>query len=245
MNSMVLRTFPNLFTMGNLLCGFLAVIDVLRGTQESMISASWWIIIAAILDALDGKVARLTGTASNFGIEFDSIADVVSFGMAPAVLMYRYTLASVTGAGLALSFGFLAAGAFRLARFNVSASTGPKTHFSGMPIPAAAGILAAFVLFTEGVWNPIFSTNVAVVLVVLTAIAMVSRFRYNVFPRLGFRSKRQTVESVLFIANIVLIALFPDEILLPEGILYLLSGPAAFFSTPALVYVLHRAHHRR
>lgn len=245
MSIRLMRTLPSFFTLGNLLCGFLAVVNVIRGTQESMISASWWIIIAAILDALDGKVARLMGTSSDFGIEFDSIADVVSFGLAPAALIFQYAFAGAEKIGLVLSFCFLAAGAIRLARFNITATTGPKTYFTGMPIPAAAGIIASYVLFTERVFNPLFSFDAAAVLVIVTSLAMVSRFRYNALPKFGFRSTKGTVKGLLFIGNITLIAFFPDEILFPEGLLYLLSGPAAYFSAPALVYVFHRANHNR
>ena len=245
MNVRLRGVLPNLFTLGNLLCGFLAVAAVIRGTHESLISAAWWIIIAAILDALDGKVARLTGTTSEFGIEFDSIVDVVSFGLAPAALMYRYAFTGAEEIGLIFSFCFLAAGAIRLARFNVTATTGLKKYFTGMPIPAGAGILASYVLFSEKVWNALSTFDVAVALVVMTSIAMVSRFRYGVLPKLGFRTSKGRLRSALFIANIALIALIPDEILFPEGIVYLLSGPIAFLFAPALTHVFHRAHHNR
>jgi CDP-diacylglycerol--serine O-phosphatidyltransferase len=245
MSVRLLRALPSVFTLGNLLCGFLAVANVIEGTRESFISASWWIIIAAILDTLDGKVARLTGTSSEFGIEFDSVVDVVSFGLAPAVLIYRYSFAGAEKVGLAIAFCFLAAGAIRLARFNITASTGPKTYFTGMPIPAGAGILASYVLFTERVWNALFMFDVATALVLMISLAMVSRFRYGALPKLGFRSAKGRVRSILFIGNILLIALFPDEILFPEGILYFLSGPIAFLSAPALVHVFHRVGHHR
>ncbi len=236
---------PSIFTLGNLLCGFLAVANVMEGDPASMISAAWWIIIAAILDALDGKVARLTGTSSEFGIEFDSIVDVVSFGVAPAALIYKYGLSGGGKIGLAVAFIFLSAGAIRLARFNTTATTGAKTAFTGMPIPAAAGILASYLLFTERVWSGLQGYDFAVGLVVMCSIAMVSRFRYGILPKLGFRSRKSTFRSVLFIANVVFIAIFPDEILFPEGILYLVSGPVAFLTAPAIVHVFNRANHNR
>lgn len=231
---------PSLVTFGNLLCGFLAIANVIEGTPAAMVSAAWWIIIAAILDALDGKIARLTGTSSEFGIELDSIADVVSFGAAPAILFYQYALSGAGGAGLALGFLFLAAGAFRLARFNVSATTGSKNYFTGMPIPSAAGILAAFVLFSVNVRPEIARFDFAAAVIGLTSFAMVSRFRYNVLPRVGFRTPAATVTSVLFLGNIVLVAIFPDEIFLPEGLLYLLSGPVRYLSSPAFQQIFHR-----
>ncbi|HEX2998855.1 MAG TPA: CDP-diacylglycerol--serine O-phosphatidyltransferase [Armatimonadota bacterium] len=232
---------PSMFTLGNLLCGFLAVANVIEGSEGAMISAAWWIIIAAIMDALDGKVARLTGTASRFGVEFDSIVDAVSFGMAPAVLFYQYALSSGGRIGLALGFCFLAAGTIRLARFNITATTGEKSGFTGMPIPAGAGLLASYVLFNEKVWGGLHTYDFALGLVVLTSLAMVSRFRYAAFPKMGFRSRKSTIKTVLFIGNIILIAFLPDEVLFLEGIIYLFSGPVCFLFAPAVGMVFHRA----
>ncbi len=237
------RLLPSSITLFNILCGFLAVVNVVEGTPQAMVSAAWWIIIAAILDALDGKVARLTGTSSKFGIEFDSIADVVSFGLAPSVLFFQYALADAGRVGLTIGFLFLAAGAFRLARFNVTATTGPKGGFTGMPIPSAAGILASYVLFTENVWSGFGSFDFAAVLVLLTSLSMVSRFRYSALPKVVFRSRRGTIRSVLFLGNIILIALFPDEVLFVEGLMYLASGPIRSVSAPVFVQVFHRTNH--
>ncbi|MFA6472664.1 MAG: CDP-diacylglycerol--serine O-phosphatidyltransferase [Candidatus Latescibacterota bacterium] len=241
----VRQVIPSMFTLGNLLCGFLAVANVVEGTRESLISAAWWIIIAAIFDALDGKVARLTGSASKFGIELDSIADVVSFGVAPAILFYRFAFADAGKICLFLSFIFLAAGAIRLARFNVTASTGNKNYFTGMPIPAAAGILASYVLFCGKVWEGLSGFDFAVGLIVLTSFAMVSQFKYNVLPKLGFRTKKDIFISVLLLGMLILIARFPDEVLFPFGMLYLFSGPVKYFSSPALIHVFHKANNNR
>jgi CDP-diacylglycerol---serine O-phosphatidyltransferase len=241
----VRQVLPSMFTLGNLLCGFLAVANVVEGTRESLISAAWWIIIAAIFDALDGKVARLTGTASEFGIELDSIADVVSFGIAPAILFYRFAFADAGKICLFLSFIFLAAGAIRLARFNVTAPTGNKKYFTGMPIPAAAGILASYVFFCNNVWEGLGGFDFAVGLVILTSIAMVSQFKYSVMPRIGFRKKTDSIKSVLLLGLLIVVARFPDEVLFPFGVAYLLSGPVKFFSSPALIHVFHRADNNR
>ena len=112
-----------MFTLGNLLCGYLAIVNVVEGT---FVFAAWWIIIAALFDALDGKIARLTGGSSPFGIEFDSLADIVSFGAAPAIMFYRYALVDAGRAGAMVMFMFLAAGTIRLARFNTKATTRKK-----------------------------------------------------------------------------------------------------------------------
>lgn len=232
------KIIPSMFTIGNLLCGFLAVIKTF---DEAYVSAAWWIIIAGIFDALDGKVARLTGTSSEFGIEFDSIADVVSFGMAPAALFYAYILSDSSKIGAVLAFVFLAAGAFRLARFNISATTGKKHHFTGMPIPSAAGILASYVLFAENVWTGLSNFDFAVAIVIFTSFAMVSSFKYAVLPKIGFNTPKDIIRSTWFIGLIVLVILYPDEVFFPTGILYLLSGPVAFVGAPAMNSVFHKA----
>ena len=198
-NRIIRKILPNLFTLGNLLCGFLAVVNVVEGV---FVSAAWWIIIAGIFDALDGKIARLTGGSSEFGIEFDSIADVVSFGIAPAVLFYQYALAESGIFGYFLSFCFLAAGGLRLARFNIHATTDKKHFFTGMPIPAGAGILASFILFSENVWGGISHFDLSIVLIVLTSLAMLSNFKYRVLPKIGFASKTDKLKSALCICYI-------------------------------------------
>ncbi len=232
------QMIPSLFTLGNLLCGFLAVVNTVG---EAYVSAAWWIIIAAIFDALDGKVARLTHSSSDFGIELDSIADVVSFGIAPAALFHTYILRQGGGAGIALSFVFLAAGAIRLARFNTTASTGKKFHFTGMPIPSGAGILASFVLFSENAWGGFATFDTAGVIVILSSLAMLSTFKYATLPKIGFGSKFEIMKSAWFISHIVLVIMFPDEIFFPTGILYLLSGPVRSITVPAVNHVLHKS----
>jgi len=238
MGTTIRRIIPGLFTMGNLLCGYLAVINTIEGSYTH---AAWWIIIAGIFDALDGKVARLTDGASDFGIEFDSIADVVSFGIAPSVLFHSYIFTGSGNFGYFVAFCFLAAGAYRLARFNVSASTGAKKHFTGMPIPSGAGILASFILFAEHVWSGLSNFDIAVAVVALTSLAMISGFKYETLPRFHFTSKSELTKSVLFIGLIIAIIMYPDEVFFPVGILYLVSGPIQSISVPAIAHVFHKA----
>jgi CDP-diacylglycerol---serine O-phosphatidyltransferase len=235
-----LNILPSLFTLGNLLCGFLALTNVVKGTNVAYVTAAWWIVIAAIFDALDGKVARLAGSSSEFGIEFDSLADLVSFGVAPAVLIHNYILADAGPLGYILSFGFLATGAIRLARYNVSAVEGRKSYFTGMPIPSAASILAALVLFAENVWGRMGTLDVTTAIIIFTAIAMVSTFHYSAFPRISFSTPRETTKSTSFLLTILLMILFPDEMFFPVGIVYLLSGPAVYLFAPAVENVSHR-----
>src|SRR5262245_15690781 len=133
---------PSLFTVGNLFCGYACIVYAMGGALEM---AAPFIGIAFILDSLDGRIARLTGSSSQFGVEFDSLADVVSFGAAPAVLAFEWGLKGQGNIGWAAGFIFMSAGAVRLARFNVHSSTHQldKRYFVGMPIPAAASVVAA------------------------------------------------------------------------------------------------------
>ncbi len=237
----IIALLPSAVTLGNLLCGYLAIINVIEG---NLTHAAWWIIIAAIFDLLDGKIARLTGSASMFGVEFDSIADVVSFGIAPAVLFHTYILVGTGNMGYFLAFVFLAAGAIRLARFNTTASTGKKHHFSGMPIPSGACILSSFILFSENVWGGFASFDVALAMILITSAAMVSNIKYIVMPKISFSKKSDTAMSIWMTLVIIGCIFFPDEVFFPVGILYLLSGPFMSVSVPAYHHVFHRSHMR-
>ena len=240
---MLKQSFPSLFTLGNLLCGFLAVVNVMLHTGPAYVVAAWWIIIAALFDTLDGKVARWTNTSSQFGIEFDSLADLVSFGLAPSILFYEYILVEAGMMGRVFAFIFLASGAMRLARFNVSAGTGKKFYFTGMPIPSGAGILASFVLFSENAWGGVANLDFAIALIVVDALATISTFKYNAFPKISFNGALNTVKSTSFLAMILLVILYPDEIFFPLGITYLMSGPVRFLATPAIGHVFNRNNH--
>ncbi|MBT4484571.1 MAG: CDP-diacylglycerol--serine O-phosphatidyltransferase [Candidatus Latescibacteria bacterium] len=237
----IIKVFPGIFTLGNLFCGFLAVTNAAGGMY---VKAAWWIIIAGVLDALDGKIARLTDSASEFGIQFDSIADVVSFGVAPAVLFYFYILSEAGGLGYILAFAYLASGAVRLARFNTHATTVKKRNFSGMPIPSGGGIIASYILFSENVWAGIGNFDIAVVIILLASMAMVSNFKYSLMPKIGFSTSRDILRSVWFISHILLIIRFPDEVFFPTGILYLFSGPAKYITAPAFEHVFHKVNSR-
>ena len=174
---------PSLFTVGNLFCGYACVVYTMRG---DLIVAAPFIGIAVILDMLDGRIARMTGTSSAFGVEFDSLADVVSFGLAPAVLAFGWGLSELGRVGWAAGFVYVGAAAMRLARFNVQAASQlDRRYFVGMPTPAAAGIVAATVF----AWpypltgRPLASGAMAVVLV--PAALMVSTIRFRSFKNLN------------------------------------------------------------
>src|SRR5579862_3411514 len=141
---------PSLMTLGNMFCGYACVVYAMRGEYQT---AAPFIGFAIVLDILDGRIARLTGTASDFGVEFDSLADVISFGIAPAILSFAWGLSSLGRLGWAAGFMFVSAAAMRLARFNIqSASGGDKRYFVGMPSPAAAAVPAATVFVYPYPW---------------------------------------------------------------------------------------------
>jgi CDP-diacylglycerol--serine O-phosphatidyltransferase len=177
---------PSLFTIGNMFCGYACVAYAMRGELET---AAPFIGIAVVLDMLDGRIARLTGSTSAFGKEFDSLADVVSFGMAPALLVFRWGLEPLGRLGWAAGFVFVSAGAIRLARFNIQAST-DKRYFVGLPIPAAAAVPAATVyLYPAGVQD-YFSALPALALMLVPAVLMVSTIRFRSFKTIDLQARR-------------------------------------------------------
>lgn len=181
---------PNLFTSANLVCGFLSMIYAHNGQYAH---AALVILLAAGLDCLDGKVARLTGSSSAFGVEYDSLADLLSFGMAPGWLLYTWALRSLSPFGWLAAFAFVICGALRLARFNVQATGVQKYTFTGLPIPAAASMVASAVLLIAHLHEDLpggIDTDhpLVIVLAVYTlALLMVSNFKYRSFKRLRWR----------------------------------------------------------
>lgn len=180
---------PALFTVGNIFCGYLSLDLALKG---SFATGAALVFVAAFLDGLDGRVARMTRTTSAFGEQLDSLADVVSFGVAPSFLVYRWGLASFDRLGLAVSFLFLVCGACRLARFNVQVHVVDKRFFVGLPIPAAAGTLSALIwIFSESPAEEVKAAFLPVT--VLLSFLMVSTFRYRSFKDIDLRSRRSAL----------------------------------------------------
>ncbi len=213
---------PSLFTVGNIFCGYYAIISTMHGNYDHAAQA---IGVALILDMLDGKIARLTNSATEFGLQLDSLADVISFGIAPSVLVYFWGLQNHVDYHLAwiAAFTFTICGAMRLARFNVQA--GRFKHFVGLPIPAGGSTIAAIVHFyVEPVTNEIGASALVVVVFVL-AFLMISTFKYNSLKNVtaGKRSRY----AILFIALLVaLIYNFSAWTLLLVALSYVLSAPA-------------------
>jgi CDP-diacylglycerol--serine O-phosphatidyltransferase len=185
------------------------------------------IIIAAFMDGLDGKIARMTGTSSRFGVEFDSLADLVSFGVAPALLVYIWELKAFARIGWVAAFLFVACGALRLARFNVQVSSTEKRWFTGLPIPMAGGMLAVTVLFFQHLQagGREISGVLFVLLTYLLSFLMVSTVRYRSFKELETKPHRAFYLLVSAIIVISLVAIHPQISLFALAVLYLISGP--------------------
>lgn len=215
---------PSLFTAGNLFCGMFAMIFAFNGEFHQ---AALLIVLAHLLDGVDGAVARLTHTTSQFGVEFDSLADVVSFGVAPAVLVYVFALQPLGiwgGFGAAL---FAVCGALRLARFNVQTLAAEKSYFTGLPIPAAAAMIAAtiFMYFMLGLENTGSKPVVFIVIACVLAGLMVSNFRYFSLKQHHFK-KRSTIGLLLSALAVIILTIAMWQIVLFSALLtYTLSGP--------------------
>lgn len=213
---------PSLFTVANMFCGYACVVYAMRGEYET---AAPFIGIAIVLDMLDGRIARLTGTSSDFGVQFDSLADVISFGIAPAILCFSWGLAPLGRLGWAAGFLFLTATAMRLARFNIQSASADKRYFVGMPSPAAASVPAATVFaFPEGLHD--FGGPVpALVIVLIPALLMVSTIRYVSFKDIDLRRPRSYRNVILVAAGLGAVVSYPRVMLAVMAYGYLLGGP--------------------
>ena len=212
--------------MANMFCGYACVVYAMRGEFET---AAPYIGYAVVLDIFDGRLARLTGTTSAFGVEFDSLADVISFGMAPAILALTWGLAPLGRLGWAVGFLFVAAAAMRLARFNIQTSTGgDKRYFVGMPSPAAAAIPAATVFFLSKQYPDGLSDYrealPVLAMVLVPAVLMVSTIRFRSFKTLAAPTRRPYTVLIFIAAGIVLIATHPRWMLVVMAYSYLASA---------------------
>ncbi len=215
---------PNLLTLGALFAGFYAIIAGMNGDFNE---AGWAILIAAVLDGLDGRVARLTNTQSAFGAQFDSLSDMVSFGVAPALIMFSWALSSLGQAGWAASFIYMSCAALRLARFNVQLDTVDKRFFVGLQSPVAAG-LVTFVAWAGFKYDVQITPLIAIacaVLTTFTGILMISNYRYYSFKEIHFRGTVPYVVFLMAVVLLVVIAQRPHEVLLSMCLAYALTGP--------------------
>ena len=194
---------PSLFTMGNMFCGYACIVYAMRGDFET---AAPFIGVAVVLDMLDGRIARLTGTASDFGVELDSLADVISFGVAPAILTFAWGLQPLGRLGYAAGFLYVSAAALRLARFNIqSATVTDRRYFVGLPSPPAAGIAASTVYYYPLGLHDYRAALPALALVLVPALLMVSTIRFRSFKTIDLKMRRPY--TVLFLIAIGFVAM--------------------------------------
>jgi CDP-diacylglycerol---serine O-phosphatidyltransferase len=222
----VVIVVPSLFTLFNLFFGIWAMVLASRG---EFYRAGWYIFFAGVLDALDGRVARLSKTGTRFGAELDSLVDIVSFGVAPAFLIYELEFSSAGQAEWIFCYFYVMAAAIRLARFNITQAGRAKRHFIGLPSPAAGMTLATFYPFTttelyQQVFRLLPRHHLMQLLMILLTILMVSNVRYATLPRAGFR----TFKGLVGLATILFIVIFGilehDAFFFPLGIAYMAYG---------------------
>ncbi|WP_341504172.1 CDP-diacylglycerol--serine O-phosphatidyltransferase [Gallaecimonas sp. GXIMD4217] len=214
---------PNLFTTAGLFSGFYAVVASMQG---HFTAAAVAVFIAMLFDGLDGRIARLTNTQSAFGAEYDSMADMVSFGIAPALVSYNWALSGLGKIGWLAAFVFAAAAALRLARFNTQVGVADKRYFQGLASPAAAAIVAGMVwLGSEyGIEGSSISWLVALITLV-AGLLMVSNFRYPSFKEVDWKGKVSFLAILIVLAVLVVVSIEPALILFTIFSLYALSGP--------------------
>ena len=243
---------PSLFTVANMFCGYYAIILAFKHQFEW---AATMIVISGILDSLDGRIARMTGSTSDFGKELDSLVDFLSFGVAPALILYHWGFKDLGRTGWLFAFLLPVAGAMRLARFNVQAGKVDKRYFVGLPIPAAAAAAVMPLYFLAGLpdthvmqalkaggafdtakaqalSDALFYAEVlriaALVYVVLLAWLMVSRIKYRSFKELDLRVRRPSALIFLVALVIILVALNPPAVFLAMAVTYAASGPVGW-----------------
>jgi CDP-diacylglycerol--serine O-phosphatidyltransferase len=218
---------PNLLTTGALFAGFYAIV---AGIQDKFDYAAIALFVAMIMDTLDGRVARLTGTQSAFGAQYDSLSDMVCFGITPALVSYSWGLSVLGKSGWLAAFVYTASTALRLARFNIQSETSDKYYFIGLPCPAAAAVVAGMVWMGAELNIPGKRISIVVAMITVTvALLMVSNFRYYSFKEIDFKG------SIPFIAVLAIVCIFsviawnPPVVLFGVFFLYALSGPALWF----------------
>jgi CDP-diacylglycerol--serine O-phosphatidyltransferase len=212
---------PSLFTMANMFCGYACIVFAMRG---EFATAAPFIGFAIVLDMLDGRIARLTGATSDFGVEFDSLADVISFGVAPSILAFAWGLYPLGRLGWAAAFIFTAAAAVRLARFNIQGAVQDKRYFAGLPSPAAAAIPASTVFAYPTGFNTYAEALPVLAMVIVPALLMVSTIRFRSFKTFDLQARRSYAVLIFFAAALALLASHPEVVLLAIAYTYLASA---------------------
>lgn len=226
---------PNLFTTAALFGGFYAIVAAMNGRFEA---ASVAIFVAMILDGADGRIARMTNTQSAFGAEYDSLSDVISFGLAPALVAYQWSLQDLGKLGWLVAFFYAAATALRLARFNTQLGIADKRYFQGLPCPSAAAVVAGLVWFaTDNGISGAAMMPVTIAVTVLTGILMVSNVRFYSFKELDLRGRVPFVKILVVLLVFLLVSSDPPLVLFLGFVAYAASGP--------LLTLVHLRRHRR
>jgi CDP-diacylglycerol--serine O-phosphatidyltransferase len=218
---------PNAFTTAALFCGFYAIVMAMNQRFEH---AAWAIFIAMVLDGLDGRIARLTNTQSEFGAQYDSLSDMVSFGAAPALVVYEWSLRGLGKLGWIAAFVYCAGAALRLARFNTNIEVVDKRFFQGLPSPAAAAMVAGFILMMDdlqvrGLDLAWYSWTIAL----FAGLTMVTNVPFYSFKDVNFRKSVPFIAVFLIALAFALVSIDPPKVLLPIFVLYGLSGYGVFF----------------
>lgn len=228
---------PNLLTTASLFAAFYSIVASLKAQYDVAVFA---IFIGMVADGLDGRIARMTNTQSEFGAEYDSLSDMVTFGVAPALLLYSWSLGQFGKLGWLVSFMYTAAVALRLARFNTQVETSDKNYFQGLNCTFAAAFVASFVgLCQQHEWSSLFVSILSAIIPIVAAALMVSNVRYHSFKELDFKGKIPFIYVLLIVIIFVAIAANPMVMVFIGSVLYALSGP---FQT---LFTLHRMRKQR
>ncbi|HHI02015.1 MAG TPA: CDP-diacylglycerol--serine O-phosphatidyltransferase [candidate division Zixibacteria bacterium] len=211
---------PGSFTMGSVVCGFLAILSAFEG---ELITACWLVILAGFLDGLDGKIARLSGATSRFGIELDSLADFLSFGVAPAVIIYVAKLQMLGKWGWLIGVVYIMAASYRLARYNLLATTEEKMDFVGLPVPAAAMPLVTYLIFSDYLWGQINYGQYLVSMIILLSALMVSQVPYDSMPD-RFNTVKNRIKIAIIIIAAIAVLINPQLLLFPFFAAYIIFG---------------------
>lgn len=213
---------PNALTLCGLFLGFYSILATIKGNY---VQASWAIMIAMIFDGLDGWVARLTQSTTRFGIELDSLSDLVAFGIAPAVMIYKWALSPFGRVGWAAAFLFVACGALRLARYNIQMGSTESKAFTGMPIPAAAALIATLVIFYHELWDTVPDKNYFILFFTyFLAALMVSTLKFHSIKEIDLRKRKPFKILVAFVLVLTVIVMHPEISLFLFVMIYLMSG---------------------
>lgn len=218
---MNIYVLPNMLTTGNMFFGFFGIIHAVKG---DFIMASYAIVGAAIFDLLDGRVARMTHSESEFGAQYDSLSDLISFGLAPAILLFYWALEPFGRVGWLATFFYVACGALRLARFNVTHDIDEKSHFQGLPIPMAAGIVASAVMAFNDLSMDATKSKVILAITFLLGFVMVSSFPYRSFKDLDLKKRLPFKYLVLAVFVFAIIAIRPEVMLFVLFLTYAVLG---------------------